>query len=74
MPMRDPRIDERVRLTKDIPEPSLQRGQVGVIRSIWFAPEDSYEVEFRRTGAAWPTRCVLSARQVELEAEQPAEL
>ena len=48
--MRQPHIDDFVRLTQDIPELSLNRGAVGVVRSTWFAPTVAYEVEFHKIG------------------------
>jgi len=59
--MRQPRIDDLVRLTHDIPELSLARGEVGVVRSTWFAPETSYEVEFQRIGSDVQTRALVQA-------------
>jgi len=50
--MRQPHIDDVVRLNQDIPELELQRGQTGVVRSTWFAPTVAYEVEFDATGEA----------------------
>ena len=44
--MRQPHIDDVVRLNQDIPELALSRGQRGVVRSTWFAPSVAYEVEF----------------------------
>ena len=48
--MRLPRVDDVVRLTEDIPELALARGEVGVVRSTWFAPTVVYEVEFHEIG------------------------
>ena len=36
--MRQPHVDDHVRLTCDIPDLSLHRGQVGVVRSTWCEP------------------------------------
>ncbi len=65
--MRKPHIDDFVRLTQDIPELSLTRGSVGVVRSTWFAPTIAYEVEFHRIGHDYQTRALLLAEQVEVE-------
>ena len=65
--MRQPHIDDYVRLTQDIPELSLSRGTVGVVRSTWFAPTTAYEVEFHRIGHDYQTRALLQAGQVEVE-------
>jgi hypothetical protein len=76
--MREPRVDDRVRLTQDLPELQLTRGTVGVVRSTWFAPTVAYEVEFQPTGLDFQTRALLLATQVEVEEdgllfdEQPA--
>jgi len=63
--MRELQIDDVVRLNQDIPELSLSRGQVGVIRSTWFAPSVAYEVEF--DGGAYGTRALLQERQVTID-------
>jgi hypothetical protein len=48
---------------QDIPELQLQRGDVGVVCSKWFAPTEAYEVEF---GLPGPTRALLLAEQLQL--------
>lgn len=65
--MRLPSVDDFVRLTKDIPELSLSRGERGVVRSTWCAPSVAYEVEFQLTGQDYQTRCLLQAEQVQIE-------
>lgn len=65
--MRKPRIDDFVRLTTDIPELSLHRGDLGVVRSTWFAPTTAYEVEFHPIGITNETRALLMAEQVAVE-------
>ena len=65
--MRQPRIDDFVRLTADIPELALHRGDVGVVRSTWFAPTVAYEVEFHPIGLDNQTRALLLAEQVQVE-------
>ena len=65
--MRQPHVDDFVRLTHDIPELSLNRGVVGVVRSTWFAPTIAYEVEFHQTGLDHCTRALLLAEQVQVE-------
>lgn len=67
--MREPRIDDSVRLTQDIPELALSRGDVGVIRSTWFAPTIVFEVEFHQGGHDYQTRTLLRPEQVELDAD-----
>ncbi|MBC8106324.1 MAG: DUF4926 domain-containing protein [Anaerolineae bacterium] len=65
--MRQPHIDDFVRLTQDIPELALIRGEVGVVRSTWFAPAIAYEVEFHHPGLDHATRALLMAEQVQVE-------
>ncbi|CAN5478403.1 hypothetical protein BH09PLA1_BH09PLA1_17970 [soil metagenome] len=65
--MRQPHIDDFVRLTQDIPELSLIRGEVGVVRSTWFAPSTAYEVEFHHPGLDHGTRALLMSDQVQVE-------
>ncbi len=65
--MRQPHIDDTVRLTQDIPELSLSRGELGVVRSTWFAPSVAYEVEFNKIGHDYQTRALLLEQQVEVD-------
>ena len=65
--MRHPHVDDFVRLTADIPELCLHRGDVGVVRSTWFAPTTAYEVEFHPIGLDAQTRALLLAEQVQVE-------
>ena len=65
--MRQPNVDDFVRLMQDIPELSLNRGEVGVVRSTWFAPSVAYEVEFRQVGNGYQTRALLREEQVQVE-------
>jgi hypothetical protein len=65
--MRQPHVDDFVRLTRDIPELSLHRGEVGVVRSTWFAPTMAYEVEFHPIGLDHQTRALVLAEQLEIE-------
>jgi Domain of unknown function (DUF4926) len=69
--MRKPNIDDFVRLTQDIPELSLNRGEIGVVRSTWCAPSVAFEVEFHQVGLDYQTRCLLSEGQVEVEDQAP---
>ncbi len=52
---RAPHVDDFVRLTRDIPELSLNCGEVGVVRSTWFSPSVAYEVEFHQIGHDYQT-------------------
>jgi len=65
--MRQPCVDDFVRLLQDIPELGLIRNEVGVVRSTWFAPSVAYEVEFHPKGQGHQTRALLLAQQVQVE-------
>jgi len=69
--MRRPRVDDVVRLTQAIPELALNCGEVGIVRSTWFAPSVAYEVEFHLIGNDYQTRALLLENQVEID-EHPA--
>src|SRR5271170_7452458 len=62
--MSQPKVNDSVRLLQDIPELSLGKGEIGVVRSTWFAPSLSYEVEFHQVGLAYEVRCLLTAEQL----------
>ena len=66
--MRQPCVDDRVRLIHDVPHLSLPRGAVGVVRSVWFAPSPAYEVEFHQHGRDFQAgcRCLLHPEQLDL--------
>jgi hypothetical protein len=64
--MCQPHVDDCVRLMRDIPELSLQRGQVGVVRSTWCAPYTAYEVEFHAVGLDSETRALVMAEELQL--------
>lgn len=65
--MRAPHVNDYVRLTQDVPHLALHRGEVGVVRSTWFAPTVAYEVEFHQIGCDMDTRCLLRPEQVEVQ-------
>lgn len=65
--MREPHVDDFVRLIQDIPELCLYRGEVGVVRSTWFAPTIAFEVEFHPVGVDHQTRALLLAEQLQVE-------
>ena len=68
--MRQPIVDDQVRLTQDIPELWLTKGERGVVRSTWFAPAIAYEVEFQ-IGRDCRTRVLVRPEQ--LQVEEPEE-
>jgi len=69
--MRLPKEEDFVRLTNDIPELSLNRGQVGIVRGRiggqGRASEIVYEVEFHQVGHDYETRTLLWSHQLEIE-------
>jgi len=65
--MRQPHVDDWVRLTQDVPLLALFRGDLGVVRSTWFAPTSAYEVEFHHEQPDEEARAILLEEQVELE-------
>jgi hypothetical protein len=67
VPMRNVHINDFVRLTRSLPELSLQRGEVGIVRSTWCAPANVYEVEFHQLGQDVEMRALLDADQIEVE-------
>ncbi|GIW77479.1 MAG: hypothetical protein KatS3mg104_2542 [Phycisphaerae bacterium] len=65
--MRIPQVNDHVRLVRDIPELSLNRGDVGIVRSHWCAPELAFEVEFRLHDTNEVTRALLMSDQIIVE-------
>lgn len=54
--------DTRVRLSQDLADLELHRGEIGTIRAAWLCPATMYEVEFEHAGR--PMRVLLTERQV----------
>jgi hypothetical protein len=69
MAMRPPEIDDCVRLMADLPELDLHQGELGVVRSTWFAPTTAYEVEFHPNGLNCPPRVLLLSAQIQVVRE-----
>ena len=67
--MRQPNVDDQVRLIQDIPELWLTKGERGVVRSTWFAPSVAYEVEFELSRDC-RTRVLVRPEQLQVE-ERP---
>ena len=67
--MRQVNISDVVTLRVDMPDQRLPKGSVGVVCSLWFAPNVAYEVEFRPANAETASRVLLNARQFESEDE-----
>ena len=53
-----------VRLLTDVPTLWLCRGEVGVVRSLWFSPIKAYEVEFHPYGQPSAIRALLFPEQL----------
>ena len=68
--MTTPNLNTVVRLTQDVPTLWLSRGEVGVVRSVWLAPANYYEVEFR-TPAKSAVRALLNAEMHEVVEPTP---
>ncbi|HEX4792184.1 MAG TPA: DUF4926 domain-containing protein [Humisphaera sp.] len=64
--MKDPSINDSVRLIQDVPRHLLHKDQVGIVCSIWHAPE-CFEVEFRRPDEDENVRVLLSPEQFRVE-------
>jgi hypothetical protein len=66
--MRHPRVDDYVRVTNDIPELALSRGEIGIVRNAWFgpAPTTAYEVGFHKIGRDGELLARLIPEQVSL--------
>jgi hypothetical protein len=63
--MLEAHLDETVKLTQDIPELGLRRGDLGLVCSTWPGHASAYEVEFRAQQACCPVRALLLADQIE---------
>jgi hypothetical protein len=57
--------EELVRLTRDLPEMGLHRGDLGVVCSRWFDPNTAFEVEFYPQDPGFPVRALLMPDQIE---------
>ena len=64
--MKDPSINDSVRLIHDVPRHLLHKDQVGIVCSIWHAPE-CYEVEFHQHDEDDNVRVLLSPEEFQLE-------
>ena len=59
------RVNDRVRVTRDIGDLAVQTGDIGVVCSIFKYPTTAYEVEFRRNDGAFGLRTVVFQEQLE---------
>jgi hypothetical protein len=67
--MRQPKVDDHVRLTQDIPERWLHHGDPGIVCSRWCLPTVAYEIEFHAAGSGDTTRALVLGEQLEVEEE-----
>jgi hypothetical protein len=65
--VRKPRIDDRVRLTHDIPELGIRVGESGVVCSAWTEPTLAFEVEFGGTETHGVVRALVADERLEVE-------
>jgi hypothetical protein len=63
--MTEIKVDELVRLKKDIPELGLHRGDTGVVCSTWFDPNTAFEIEFQPHAPGYPVRALLMSNQIQ---------
>jgi len=66
--MTDIETDERVKLTKDLPELGLHRGDTGIVCSTWFRPSTAFEVEFQPRIPGCSIRALVMRNQIQKEA------
>ena len=66
--MTDIDTDERVKLTQDLPELGLHRGDIGVVCSKWFRPSTAFEVEFQPHTPGCSVRALVMRNQIQKEA------
>jgi hypothetical protein len=62
------KIEQRVRLTQDVPELGLHRGDVGLVCSTWFEPSTAFEVEFHPHAVGCSVRALLMPNQIQKDA------
>ena len=67
--MRQPEVGDYVRLTLDIPDLWLQRGEEGIVCAAWCGPIASFEVEFRPADRGGVKRALVPAEKLEVEEE-----
>jgi hypothetical protein len=67
--MRQPKVNDRVRLNRDIPNLWLHYGESGIVCSRWCVPTVAYEVEFHTAGCDDATRALVPGEQLEVEEE-----
>ena len=65
--MRQPKVDDHVRLTRDIPDLWLHHGESGIVCSRWFDPTLAFEVEFHTTDPDDVIRALVLGEQLEVQ-------
>jgi hypothetical protein len=68
--MTDIKSEERVCLTKDLPELGLHRGDTGVVCSTWFDPFTAFEVEFEAHARGCSVRTLLMRNQIRKDTKE----
>lgn len=69
--MNHPARHDRVRLNQAVPMLWLERGEVGVVRSVWRSSE-FIEVEFHKPGESFGVRALVQAGHLEVIEAAPA--
>jgi len=64
--IRLPATDDLIGLTEDLPNQQLHAGDTGVVCSIWFMPDPTYEVEFHGVDPIDSIRVLLASTQFQL--------
>ena len=67
--MRQPEVGDYVRLTLDIPDLWLQRGEEGIVCSTWYGPIVCFEVEFHPAECGEAKRALVPVEKLEVEEE-----
>lgn len=67
--MRQPKVNDHVRLTRDIPALWLHHGESGIVCSRWSDPTLAFEVEFHTTDPDGAIRALVLGEQLEVEEE-----
>ena len=61
-----PELHDRVRLTEGVPNLWLERGDIGVVESIWHATTDYCEVEFNKPSEPFRVRALVPVERLEV--------
>jgi hypothetical protein len=64
--MRQPKVDDHVRLTRDIPALWLHHGESGIVCSSWSVPTLAFEVEFHGADRDTVIRALVLGDQLEI--------